>query len=1311
MGAGISFWGPLHFPLAKKIGSLLLVLAVVFFGCSPAFSQGNAGRILGTVTDQTGGVMAGATVTITDTERGTSRTLVTDQSGEYNAPNLTPSTYTVHAEAKGFKATERTGIVLETGGELRADLTMQPGEQTEKVTVTEALPMVEATNAELGGTLQSEIVTQLPMNGRNFMNLIQLRPGFTIFPGGSGWTQSTNGLRNTDNVYMVDGINGDDPWMSQAVWDSVMASGDTGTLISQDAIDEFKTEENPRAEYGWKPGGIVNVGIKSGTNTIHGTAYAYGRDGNWDARNYFNPAPAPVPSISLEQFGATLGGPLVKDKLFYFLTFEDQRYALGSTQVITDPVTASGIAGANATNALIPACLAALAVGPVGSGIPGALTALSAQLSGLSNTCQPLPNYPGLWPVVAGTNPVNVAGALGINSIGNGLLNNNRIDSGLGKVNYHINDKHSLSALYYISPGSGQDNDSPAQSNPVWETNQYARSMAFAGNWTYTPSSTWVNEARVGYAHYYQSFLSFDNTDNPANYTFKGSTYSINTGQTNPLYFGFPGLSISGLSGALGAGWPKIVGPDGVLQITDHISYLRGKHAFKFGGEILENTSQSDVTANAKGPIRFSNLQDFFAGLPNGIPPAGTQQGGNGAASKGSATILTGNLLRNYSFQGYALFIQDDWRIKPRVTVNLGLRWELNTVPKEANGLTGNFNPNAPTGVQQIGYGLTSTYNGDHKNFAPRLGVAWDMFGTGRTVLRASGGVYFEQVALDVFNGIGNANGLRATPTGAGLVYCSISTTGTCPVANTVVQPPIGTIGVINTAFGGGAGTPILNGTGCAAANGECPGEIPFNWANNSANTPLYSFQPYCGDGKTAIPTGPLAGYKPAQCNIYGVTPNLRTPYAVEYSLGIQHQLTHSIGLDIGYVGNWGGNFLGNQEINQDNCASAAAAAAVPGSAALPCGPGAAGPGWTAAALNTCATTGNCSVNTKNEQLARPFNAQFPYYKLITVFGNYDTSNYNSLQATLTARNFHGLTLTGGYTYSHALGDASGQGTGGGGCTPSNTYATLASQCYGPTEFDIRNRETFSATYAIPGKAGYGQILQGWSVNAVAIVQSGLPWGIADATTDFSGTGDVATAQPLTWDFLSASNVGAGGNPSDFAAIRNYLNVPLPPSGAPGIPWYPGGTGQAAPGGSCYKQSSAMGPLALASLANLGCYALGNSVLVPPAYGSYGTLQLRGPFRDGGYYNIDFSVTKTFKFKERYSAQFRAEFFNVLNHVDFVNPQGGPGGGGATLDPSQAGSSGAGLAYVTNTPDIASSNPVLGSGGPRAIQLGLKLGF
>src|SRR5579863_1242839 len=251
-----------------------LTIGLSFLSCAPLFAQGTAGRILGSVTDQSGGVIAGATVVVTDVDRNLPRTLTTDQAGDYDAPNLLPGNYKVRAEAKGFKGFDRSGIFLEVNGELRINLVMQPGEVSQTITVNESAPMIETTNAELGATLQSAIIEDIPLNGRNFENLLQLNPGVTIYPGGAGFTQSANGQRPHDNSYMVNGIMASDPWMGQSVFNAVMAAGDAGTIMPVDAIDEFKTEENPRAEYGWKPGAIVNVGVKSGTNSLHGSAYA-----------------------------------------------------------------------------------------------------------------------------------------------------------------------------------------------------------------------------------------------------------------------------------------------------------------------------------------------------------------------------------------------------------------------------------------------------------------------------------------------------------------------------------------------------------------------------------------------------------------------------------------------------------------------------------------------------------------------------------------------------------------------------------------------------------------------------------------------------------------------------------------------------------------------------------------------------------------------------------------------------------------------------------------------------------------------------
>src|SRR6266478_4228022 len=559
----------------RRTGTVIQITAAcigVFLAFLPLFSQGNTGRIQGSVTDQSGGTVPGATVIVADVERGTSRTLTTDDSGEYNAPSLTPSTYRVHAEAMGFKAVDRENVVLEVNGTVRVDFKLQAGDMKQTITVTEAIPLVDTTNAELGGTIQHAIIENLPLNGRNFENLLTLRPGVTIYTGGGGWTQSTNGIRPHDNMYLVDGVNSNDPWMAQSIMNAAMAAGDAGTILPVDAIDEFKTQINPPAEHGWKPGAVVSVGIKSGTNNYHGTAYAYGRSDAFDACNAVNAAHA------------------------------------------TDPVN-----------------------NPVG------VTALSAQLAGLNPaTCQPASGQPTGG--FQGMFPVNSTGSLTTD-----INSNNMINSGLVKMDYHINNKSTLSGMYFISPGNGVLADNPGrQLVPQWLTNQYARSQVGSGTWTWTPNSNWVNEARVGYAHYYQVFHSQDYTQDPANYTFNGSTYNMYTGQTNPAYFGFPQIRFNGFPGIqLGASWPKTVGPDGVLQLLDHVSYLHGKHAFKFGGEILVNQSTSNVTAQAKGPVQFHSLGDFFTGT---------------AQSSQNTGFLTGNLLRHLSYNGYAVFLQDEWR-------------------------------------------------------------------------------------------------------------------------------------------------------------------------------------------------------------------------------------------------------------------------------------------------------------------------------------------------------------------------------------------------------------------------------------------------------------------------------------------------------------------------------------------------------------------------------------------------------------------------------------------------------------------------
>src|SRR5260370_23335963 len=227
------------------------ILGMVLFSLS-LFGQGN-GRILGTVSDQAGAVLQGATVSIIDTQRGLARTLTADSAGEYNAPTLIPGTYTVRVEVKGFKTLERQNVVVEVGQEIRVDLTPQTGDQAQTVTVTEAIALIDTASTTLGGTLGNAEINDMPLNGRNYQNLLGLRPGVMIQPGGSPWTQSTNGVRPDETVWMVVGIINVNFHDYRPLAGMPSPFTDGATILPFSAIQEFNLEENPKAEYGWKP--------------------------------------------------------------------------------------------------------------------------------------------------------------------------------------------------------------------------------------------------------------------------------------------------------------------------------------------------------------------------------------------------------------------------------------------------------------------------------------------------------------------------------------------------------------------------------------------------------------------------------------------------------------------------------------------------------------------------------------------------------------------------------------------------------------------------------------------------------------------------------------------------------------------------------------------------------------------------------------------------------------------------------------------------------------------------------------------------
>jgi hypothetical protein len=1170
----------------------------------PLRAQTTSGRILGSVHDQSDAAIAGAKVTVTDTLRNTIRSTVTDDNGEYVAADLPPSTYKVLFEAKGFNGFQADGVLIEVGKDARLDATLKTGDATLVVSVTEDVPLVDSTSSSLGGTLSNKEINDLPLNGRNYENLLQLRPGVVRYPGGGFSTTSSNGLRAEDNAYFVDGLFNSEPFSGQSIINGAGIAGDSATILPIDAIQEFNVVQNPPAEYGWKPGTIVNVGLKSGTNDLHGTAYGFVRTTDLDARNFYNTDGTEKAPRNLKQFGSTVGGPIKKDKLFFFGAYEGQRYSVGNVQQISTPATVdlaapsaanggpncafTGAAGGDCANSAIDAIADVHAAFLAGQ-IPNDVSAASLKIAGCTLGPPITCNGSGI-PLNPGTNPD------GSTVVNYDLPNSVSSDNAVVKADYQINANNTLSGLYFFGNNNGTVQDA-GELQTKWLTQIHTRAQVAGLNWVSTPGANWINEARFGYNRLYQPTFTND-------HDVSAESYGLDTGVTNPLYGGLPRIDVLGffgfpLGGIGGFNWPKVQGPDERFQFVDHVSHTVGKNNFKFGGEVHRDSFSGGAYGGSRGRFKFlggtaftdngltsSPLEDFFAGAP------------------ANGSLVIGNPTRDIHNEGLALFVQDDWRITSRLTFNLGLRYELNTVIKDSEDRLANFDPTV--GLVQVGKGISGPYDIDPYNFAPRVGFAWDVFGNNRTVLRGGAGITYETVNWESFLALNNVLGLATIPTGAAGV-----TPGTGNIATGLVNfsPP------------------------------------QLDW-----NAPA---------GTTIFPSGSIACSAGNPCTILGITQNLKTPYVKAWDLDLQHAFNNKITLETAYVGNHGSKLVGIHDINQPTV----------------------GAGW-AACIASNYNAGICGAGADPgaEQNARPFNSEFPYLGQIYQMGNIYKSNYDGLQVTLTGRDYYGLTFLLGYTYSHALDDVGanwdfGEGSG----LPENNAAPTRE--YASSDYDQRQRFTLSLTYAVPGVKTFGQLLQGWQVNTIVSVYGAQPWGTIDTGTDVSGTGELTDR----WNFF--------GNASDFK-----------PTISGGVPYFAGNSNSACAAKATALDGGGVGGNTTA-LNMFGCYAEGNSLLLPPALGTFGN-QGRNTFRDFGFRNVDFSALKSFRFGERLSMQFRAEFFNLFNHPNFANPFGGQNGWGHN-DPSQPGLFGCSCA----TPDVAASNPVIGSGGSRAVQLGLKFIF
>jgi len=1099
-------------------------------------AQTTTGRILGSVRDQSASSISGATVTVTDVDRGLTRTATTADTGDFTVANLPPGNYKIRVESKGFKAIERSNVLLEVNKDLRLEFELQPGSVVDTVTVTEEVPLLDVTTNTLGGTLSNKEINDLPLNGRDFQNLATLRPGVQRYPGGGFLSISSNGNRPEDNNFIVDGIDGNDPYYATTIINAEGVQGTPASHLPIDAIQEFNAEENPPAEYGMKPGAVVNVGLKSGSNNYHGTVYYFGRDSVMDARNFFNTVPSPHKPLTMNDFGATFGAPIIKDKLFYFLAYEGVRAQVSNSGILPTPATVP--LGGDTTNSIPDAT--------------AALTALHIPISPLSASLLSLfPTNPG---TLDPSNPQNLE---------IGFPNKNREDNGLIKIDWHPGVNDTLTGRYFIADSLQTEQDIQVL-QPYWESQAKTRPQVFGFNWTRVINPALVNVARFGYNRFWQSILTVDANQNPA------TTYGINTGVTTPINYGMPEVAISGFTSLGGNhGWPLLTIPNQTYVFGDDVSWTKGKHAIKMGAELRDGMANNIRDRYGKGRFRFEGgaaftnstpLEDFLAGFPT------------------VGRLFVGDSQRHVSMTTFGAYIQDDWRVSSHLTINAGLRYDLNSVIHETNDLLGNFDPKL--GLLQVGQQIASPYHGDHNNFGPRLGIVWDPTGKGKTVIRAGGSLIYEIPHISIFigqNGVDNAStsGIGVIPTGA---------TGVTPGGGKIV----------------------------ASSNDYSN----LNWS--TAGPVFESTAASCSSG--------------SPCDILAVNPNLRTPYVTTWSLNLQQQVFSSGSFSVGYVGNKGTKLYSVFDINQ------------------------------------------LDPNTG----LRPYESQFPFLGVINYLSNGYESKYNGLQASYTLHPWRGLSLLAGYTWSHSIDQASLNR----GLNPQNSFNPAAE--YASSDLDIRQRFTLALTYNLPSVKSWAQLLEGWQINSIVTLQTGLPWGPIDGFVNgnnVSGTGEYADR----WDFF--------GSPSDFTASHNG---PIP---------YFSGTSNAACAAKALSLDGGTAGGYTAALGSYGCYVQGKSMMLPPATNTFGTMS-RNMFRGPGYRNWDFSIIKSWRVHEGMTFQFRGEFFNILNHPNFTNPYG-VGGQLGNVDPSVPGSFG----YASETPDVAAANPVIGSGGPRAIQLGLKFIF
>jgi hypothetical protein len=1147
----------------EPIHRLVTGLAVLILAAIPLAAQLPTGTILGTVKDSSGASVPGAMVTVKNTDTNLSKTATTEADGGYRFPELPVGHYEMTATAAGFRTETRAGLTLEVTQQGVINFTLQIGATTQQVTITSDIPMVNTQDSTLGGTVNETKMAELPLNGRNYVDLALYRPGVNQDKNqrnSSGTSFSVNGAPVRSNNFTLDGA------ILQNSTGRSPVAGASGDALGVDGIKEYRIVTGTfQAEYGMAMGSQMVAVSKGGTNQFHGDAFEYLRNSALDANDFFNRgAGAPKPPLQRNQFGGAFGGPIKKDKTFFYGVYEGVRQNRGVP--INNVVPAAGCHPANATAANNFGAGSFISVGNC------------PDLAG-DNDPNIDPNDPTSGVVLS----KYTAPLLALAPLPSPGMDNNQVGSdhntlgenyGQMRVDQNFSTNDTFFARYTI--------DNALQNNTLGDYSYFRELQSARNQWitlaeNHTFSPTVLNTARFSFSRT-RSNTTQNNIGLP--------------GGTGPQIV--PGFStgVVDMSGSGGGSdtefgsvnaAPTTFSLQNIYTLSDDVNWTRGKHAFKFGVLLNRFNQGSQATNSYNGQLQYNQFSDFLQDIP--------------AVVEFAPTFANEN--RFFIYNTYGLYLQDDWRVKQRLTVNLGLRYEFMNTPHELQGkesrLVNDYSDLFTPGP--------IVKNNSLKDFSPRVGLAYDLFGNGKTAIRGGAGLYYDIGNIGSSLG-GTTNG--AIPYGA-LIDVLPNCTSAFYMANNNTNPQ-GTPGFLPCTT---TDWQTQLGTTDPVSGGGFPIPIPPQVLN--------FYQPTCSG--TFAHTTAACTTDPGIVTPTFLDYNYKSPYMIQYNASLQQQLPWNMAVSVAYVGNHGVHLPMVRD----------------GNPVLPTSFGPCGDPASLCVDGHVPFWDNSSPNYHNIN---------PNYGSDINIATAADSRYNALEVQVEKRTSRGLEFSAAYTRSRVTDETQGQANiqdcsvSGGllGVYPLNPQVDR-----GPACFNIPNNWEFNALYHFPSPPGSGlksKALGGWFVSSIISIQSGQPFTpIMDSNRSNSG---VAQAQQGEWVNINTPALlaaypctsqpgqkAAGSNPCAYQPI-----VYDPKTVITGNPnqWFNPAMFSISP--------NCMGP---------GLTNCSDSV---GQLGTGGRNILSGPPER----NWDFSLVKSTKLGflgEGGNLQFRAEFFNVLNHPNF----------------------------------------------------------